>query len=222
MSERREAMIASQIMARGVRDRRLIGALHQTPRELFLPPELAELAYEDRALPIEAGQTISQPYIVALMIEAARPDPGDCVLEIGLGSGYAAAVMSRLVREIFAIERYPELAGLARDRMAKLGIENVGIRTGDGSEGWASHAPFDAILVAAGAPVVPQPLRDQLAIGGRLVLPVGDADEQRLLRIERLGEEDFEEEDLGAVRFVPLVGTHGWTRAEPTSGGPTQ
>jgi len=203
-------MIAHQVAARGVRDARVLEAMSAVPREAFVSESLGEFAYEDTPLPIEAGQTISQPYIVALMIEAAALRPEDRVLEIGAGSGYAAAVMSRIARKVHAIERHPELAELARARMARLGYDNVVIRTGDGTRGWPENAPFDAILVAAGGPEVPRPLREQLAIGGRLVIPVGAADQQRLVRVTRRSQADYDEEDLGFVRFVPLIGAHGW------------
>jgi protein-L-isoaspartate(D-aspartate) O-methyltransferase len=222
---RREAMVDTQLVARRIRDPQLLAAMREVSREMFVPPGLAEFAYEDMPLPIEAGQTISQPYIVALMLEAAEIQLDDRILEIGVGSGYAAAVMSRLGRRVHAIERQEELAALARNRMAQLGYENVVVRTGDGTRGWPENAPFDVILVAAGGPAVPRPLREQLAIDGRLVIPVGGTDEQRLMRVTRTGDEEFFEEDLGAVRFVPLIGAHGWRGEEkavvapPTAAG---
>jgi len=206
----RDFMVDSQIAARGVCDTEVLDAMRIVPRERFVPEELREFAYEDTPLPIEAGQTISQPYIVAHMIEAAAIGRDDRVLEIGAGSGYAAAVISRIAGQVYAIERHPQLAALARERMSALGYDNVEIRTGDGTQGWPDVAPFDAILVAAGGPAVPRPLCRQLAIGGRLVIPVGDADAQRLMRVTRRSADNFEEEDLGDVRFVPLIGAHGW------------
>jgi protein-L-isoaspartate(D-aspartate) O-methyltransferase len=203
-------MVDSQIAARGVRDAHVLEAMREVPRERFVPAPLGKFAYQDRPLPIEARQTISQPYIVALMIEAAGVKPGDRVLEIGAGSGYAAAVMSRIARQVFAIERHSELAGLARERLATLGYDNVEIKVGDGTEGWAEHAPFDAILIAASGPAIPRPLCGQLEIGARLVMPVGDTDQQLLARLTRRSETEFDEEDLGDVRFVPLIGAHGW------------
>jgi len=203
-------MVDSQIAARGIAGPKVLDAMKEVPREIFVPADMAKHAYEDSSLPIEAGQTISQPYIVALMVEAAEIGPEDEVLEIGAGSGYAAAVMSRIARHVHAIERQPELAILARDRMAALGYGNVVIHTGDGTQGWPENAPFDAILVAAGGPAIPRPLCEQLAKGGRLVIPVGDADEQRLIRVTRSDADDYREEDMGPVRFVPLVGAHGW------------
>lgn len=206
----RETMVERQIAARGISDPALLDAMREVPREAFVPEGMREFAYEDSPLPIEAGQTISQPYIVALMIEAARIGHDDRVLEIGLGSGYAAAVMSRIARRVHAIDRHAELTDLARERMARLGYDNVVIRTADGTNGWPENAPFDVILVAAGGPQVPEPLCRQLAIGGRLVIPVGDAVQQSLMRVTRTGEDSFDKEDLGAVRFVPLIGAHGW------------
>lgn len=209
----RGAMVENQIVARGISDAGVLAAMREVPREAFVPEALREFAHADMPLPIEAGQTISQPYIVALMIEAAGIGPGDRVLEIGLGSGYATAVMSRIARHVHAIDRHAELTGLARERMRGLGYGNVVIDTADGSRGWPEHAPFDAILVSAGGPELPESLCSQLAIGGRLVMPVGDADQQRLMRVVRRGEDWFEREDLGGVRFVPLVGAHGWSGA---------
>lgn len=211
MEARRRAMIADQIVARDILDPHILQAMADVPRECFVPGELAEFAYEDRPLPIEAGQTISQPYVVALMIDAARIGRDDRILEIGVGSGYAAAVMSRLARRVHAIDRHDELAERARERMADLGYDNVVIRTGDGTHGWPENAPFDVILVAAGGPALPRPLLDQLAVGGRLVIPVGAAEQQRLMRVTNDGDNGYREEDLGPVHFVPLIGEHGWS-----------
>ncbi len=214
----RQRMVERQVAARGVRDPRVLAAMRDVPREGFLDAGMREFAYEDSPLPIEAGQTISQPYIVALMLEAAAIRSGDHVLEIGAGSGYAAAVMSRLAGEVLAIERHAELAALARERLRRLGIGNVEVRTGDGSGGSPAEAPFDAILAAAGAPEVPEVLRRQLAIGGRLVMPVGPTKRgQRLLKITRTGGEAWREEDLGDVLFVPLVGAHAWRDDAPVA-----
>ena len=202
----RDRMVEHQIAARGVRDPRVLDAMRQVPRETFVPEELAAQAYEDSPLPIPGGQTISQPYIVALMAEAAAILPDDRVLDVGTGSGYAAAVLSLLAEDVYSIERDPGLAAAARERLARLGCINVTVRHGDGGRGWPEAAPFDAILAAAATPVVPPELCRQLATGGRLVIPVGDASgEQRLLRIVRTGDTDYEEEDLGPVTFVPLV-----------------
>ncbi|OJU16222.1 MULTISPECIES: protein-L-isoaspartate(D-aspartate) O-methyltransferase [unclassified Sphingomonas] len=206
----RNFMVDSQIAARGIADEAVLAAMREVPRERFVPAPLAEFAYEDTPLPIEAGQTISQPYIVAHMIEAAQIGAGDHVLEIGAGSGYAAAILSRIAGQVHAIERHAELAALARERMTALDYRNVEIRVGDGTAGWPEQAPFDAILVAAGGPTLPPPLCRQLKIGGRLVMPVGDSARQRLIRVTRCGADDFAEEDLGDVQFVPLIGAYGW------------
>jgi protein-L-isoaspartate(D-aspartate) O-methyltransferase len=207
----RERMVRRQIADRGIRGARLLDAFRAVPRELFVPEKMREFAYEDGPLPIEAEQTISQPYIVAAMIDAAEISPGDKVLEIGAGSGYAAAVMSRIAAEVIAIERHSELAGLARSRMAQLGYDNVRIVEGDGSEGLPDEAPFEAILAAASGSHVPQALLDQLATGGILVMPIGEPNAvQNLVKVTRRGAEEFEERDLGQVRFVPLIGAQGW------------
>ena len=206
--------LADYLRRMGIADPRVIDAMRDVPRDAFLPPELQEFAYQDTPLPIGEGQTISQPYIVALMAEAARLRPHHRVLEVGTGSGYAAGVFSRLAREVFTIERSSSLAWLARTRLRELGFDNVEVRHGDGTLGWPDAAPFDAILVAAGGPELPSALLDQLAPGGRLVIPVGESPrEQRLLSVERR-DGRFVREDLGAVRFVPLVGAGGW----PTPG----
>jgi protein-L-isoaspartate(D-aspartate) O-methyltransferase len=203
-------MVSRHLQARGVSDPLVLTAMGKVPREAFVPEHLTEFAYEDSALPIEAGQTISQPYIVARMIELLELQPGDKVLEVGAGSGYAAAVLSRIAREIYAIERHGELANQARARLGALGYDNAGIIWADGTKGLPAQAPFDAILVSAGGPKVPETLKRQLAIGGRLVVPVGRDVHQTLLRIRRTGDDEFEEEDHGAVTFVPLIGEEGW------------
>lgn len=206
---RRRRMIERQLVARGIRDPRLLAAMDEVPREHFVPPELAEFAYEDGPLPIAEGQTISQPFIVAQMIEAAKVAPGDRVLEVGAGSGYAAAVLSRIVTQVFAIERHKPLADTAELRLARLGYSNVTIIAGDGSGGFPDKAPFDAILVAARSPEAPDMLKRQLKVGGRLVIPLGGEDVQSLCRITRTDAECWTTDDLGAVRFVPLIGRHG-------------
>ena len=212
--ELRERMIERQIAARGIRDPKLLDAFRQVPRELFVSPDYGRQAYGDHPLPIEAGQTISQPYIVALMIEAAAIGPEDRVLEVGAGSGYAAAVISRIAGEVIAIERKPELVAVARERMARLGYHNVTIVEGDGTRGWPDGAPYDAILAAASGSHVPQPLIDQLAPGGRLVMPVGGrAWIQQLVKLTRFADGRIERERLGEVRFVPLIGEEGWSDA---------
>jgi protein-L-isoaspartate(D-aspartate) O-methyltransferase len=185
--------------------------MRAVPREAFVEPGFEEFAYEDSPLPIGEGQTISQPYIVALMIEAAELKPEDRVLEVGAGSGYAAAVVSRIAKEVYAIERHAALATAARRRFDKLGYDNIHLRIGDGTQGWPETAPFDAILVAASAPEVPRALKEQVAIGGRLVIPVGEQRwRQTLRKIRRTTETEYEDESLGAVMFVPLVGEQAW------------
>jgi protein-L-isoaspartate(D-aspartate) O-methyltransferase len=212
--ELREQMVRQQIEARGIRDPRILRAFREVPREAFVSSEVGHLAYDDHPLPIEADQTISQPYIVALMIEAAQIGPGDHVLEVGAGSGYAAAVISRVAEQVLAIERHPELVAVARERLQRLGFSKVRILEGDGTRGWAGGAPFDAILAAASGSHVPQPLLDQLAPDGRLVMPVGDPGAvQRLVKLTRRGDGSMLEEDLGPVRFVPLIGEEGWSDA---------
>jgi protein-L-isoaspartate(D-aspartate) O-methyltransferase len=208
----RHSMVDHQIASRGVKDERVLDAMRTVPREAFIPDRLAEFAYDDTPLPIEADQTISQPYVVALMAEALEIAPGDRVLEVGAGSGYAAAILGHVAREVWAIERHQVLAGLAEDRMRGLGYFNVHVRQGDGTLGWPEHAPYDAIVVAAGGPEVPPALVDQLAPGGRLVIPVGpDPRLQELVRVRKNADGSITQEDLGAVRFVPLVGAQGWT-----------
>jgi protein-L-isoaspartate(D-aspartate) O-methyltransferase len=220
LSDARAQMVRTQIAARGVRDRAVLEAMRSVPREAFLPSELEEFAYTDAPLPIERGQTISQPYIVALMTEAAQLRPGDRALEVGTGSGYAAAVLGRIAREVYTIERHEELAKLAAERLTGLGFSNVSVRHGDGTLGWPEHAPYDAILVAAGGPKVPDALLDQLAPGGRLVMPVGKGREvQQLLRVVRHADGTLRQEDLGGVRFVPLIGAQGWEGQPADRGG---
>ena len=207
----REAMVARQIVGRGIQSRRLIEAMREVPRHEFVPEHLAAMAYEDSPLPIEADQTISQPYIVALMIEAAEVGSGEKVLEIGAGSGYAAAVMGRIAARVVAIERHGELAERARERMERLGYDNVEIIHGDGSAGWPAEAPYQAIVAAASGSHVPEALMRQLSVGGTLVMPIGEpAAVQKLIKVRRVREEEFEQKDLGPVRFVPLIGEHGW------------
>ncbi len=200
----RQEMVQDQIVRRGVHDTAVLAAMRIVPREAFAPPTLAEEAYEDRALPIGEGQTISQPFIVALMLAAAKLTAGDRVLEVGAGSGYAAAVISRIAGKVFGIERDDALTRAARARLEALGYGNIDLRTGDGSFGWQEAAPFDAIIVSAGGPHVPEALKRQLGDGGRLVIPVGPLIDQRLLRLIRHGDE-YMQDDLGSVAFVPLV-----------------
>ncbi len=210
----RDRMVAAQLKRRGIAGAHVLAAMGQVPREEFVAPDYGEFAYEDSALPIAEGQTISQPFIVAAMIEAAAIAPGDKVLEIGAGSGYAAAVISRIGAEVFAIERHASLSDDAAARFEKLGYDNIQLMTGDGTKGWPEEASFDAIIVSAGAPKAPPALKTQLRVGGALILPVGPPSEQRLLRLVRTGESDWEEDDLGAVRFVRLIGEEGWVDSE--------
>jgi protein-L-isoaspartate(D-aspartate) O-methyltransferase len=208
---RRERMVALQIAARGVSSPLVLRAMRRVRREHYVPPGLHEVAYDDEPLPIGEGQTISQPYIVALMVEAMGLRGGERVLEIGTGSGYAAAVLGEIAAEVYTVERHEALARAARDRLTRDGYANVEVAHGDGTLGWPAAAPYDAIVVAAGGPDVPHALREQLAVGGRLVIPVGgERTLQKLKRITRLDSERFLVEDLGAVRFVPLLGAEGW------------
>jgi protein-L-isoaspartate(D-aspartate) O-methyltransferase len=211
----RAIMVARHLAARGIGDPLVLAAMGAVPREAFVPQTLADFAYEDSALAIEAGQTISQPYIVARMIELLELEPTDRVLEVGAGSGYAAAVLGHIVARVYAIERHPVLVDAAAARLDSLGYRNIELRVGDGSTGWPEAAPFDAILVAAAGPEVPSALKAQLGLGGRLVMPVGGASWQRLLKITRLGDADFREQELCGVSFVPLVGEQGWPEPKP-------
>lgn len=206
----REEMVERHIRARGVESAAVLSAMLAVPREAFVPEELQDRAYDDAALPIPNGQTISQPYIVAFMTAALKLQPGDRVLEIGTGSGYAAAVLSRIAGEVYTVERHESLEAKAKERLEMLGYGNVRVRHGDGTLGWPEYAPYDAITVAAGGPQVPETLCLQLKVGGRLVMPRGDSRvEQRLVRVTRL-EDRFEEESLASVSFVPLIGKEGW------------
>src|SRR6266567_2187366 len=211
-SHTRSRMVDLQIARRGLRDPNVLRAMRCVPREAFVEPGYEEFAYEDGPLPIAESQTISQPYIVAFMIEAAEIKPGDNVLEVGAGSGYATAVISQIARRVHAIERHPSLGKAARFRFERLGYKNIDLRIADGTKGWPEAAPFDAILVSACGPEVPRALKEQLAIGGRLIIPVGaEASSQSLRKVTRVSANDFEEENLGGVMFVPLIGEQGWT-----------
>jgi protein-L-isoaspartate(D-aspartate) O-methyltransferase len=211
----RGTMVERQIAARGIRSESVLNAVRKVPRELFLPGRLQEFAYEDSPLPIEAEQTISQPYIVALMTDALALQGGEKVLEIGTGSGYAAAVLSEIAGEVYTVERIKQLADTAAFRLTNLGYENVHVLHADGTLGWPEHAPYDAIIVAAGGPEVPETLKRQLKVGGRLVIPVGgDQRVQELVRVTRSSDDAFETEDIADVRFVPLIGKEGWLPKE--------
>ena len=211
LTEQRRQLVERQLRSRGITDSAVLAAFAEVPREAFLSPEMAEFAYLDTALPIEKEQTISQPYIVALMTQALELTPSDRVLEVGTGSGYAAAILAKIAREVYTIERHAELAKQAAFCLKKEGFENVKVMHGDGTLGWPEHAPYDAIIVAAGGPDVPQPLLDQLAIGGRLVIPLGEEKNlQKLVRVIRVSKSDYRRGELCDVRFVPLIGAQGW------------
>jgi len=218
-SRLRKEMVEKAIFARGVRSELVLNAMGRVPRECFLPSRLREFAYEDTPLPIEEGQTISQPYIVAFMTEALALTGGEKVLEIGAGSGYAAAVLSEIAADVYTVERHGPLAEKAAATLADLGYDNVHVLHGDGTRGWPAYAPYDAVIVAAGAPAIPESLKDQLKIGGRLVIPVGaDPQIQELVRVTRVTQDEYRREDLADVRFVPLLGEEGWApeTAEPS------
>ena len=210
-ARRRAAMVREQIEARGVRDARVLQAMRELPRERFVRPGWEAEAYDDNPLPIAAGQTISQPYIVAFMSEALQLRGGERVLEIGTGSGYAAAVLGRLAKEVHTVERHAVLAEGAAAVLTALGADNVQVHTADGTLGWPAAAPYDAIVVTAAGPEVPVALLAQLAVGGRLVMPVGEREgAQWLLRLTRVNEHETRREELMGVRFVPLTGAQGW------------
>jgi len=212
----REEMVTRQLAARGVRSPAVLEAMLRVRREGYVPSYLGEFAYDDTPLPIEEEQTISQPYVVGAMVEALELRPGDRVLEVGTGSGYAAAVLGEVAGEVFTIERHERLARTARERLERDGYANVRVRCGDGTLGWPEEAPFDAIVVAAGGPDVPASLREQLAIGGRLVIPVGATEGlQKLVRVTRVGADRYRSEELARVRFVPLIGAQGWREEAP-------
>jgi protein-L-isoaspartate(D-aspartate) O-methyltransferase len=208
-SAARLRMVERQIADRGIDDPRVLAAMREVPRHLFVPPAGRGEAYDDRPVPIGEGQTISQPFMVAIMTALLGPRDTDRVLEVGTGSGYQAAILARLSAQVISIERHQALADAARERLRDLGIDNVTIVVADGTEGWPGGAPYSRILVTAGAPRIPDPLRAQLAQGGRLVIPVGPAGFQRLTTVERNGDR-FEIAEGAACRFVPLVGRHGW------------
>ncbi len=216
--QERERLVENELRILGIRDEAVLLAMRLVPREAFVSEEMREFAYRNTPLPIGSGQTISQPLIVAHMAEALELAPHERVLEIGTGSGYAAAVLSRIAKEVFTMERHRELAETASERLKQLGYGNVQVRCGDGTRGWPEEAPFDAIVVAAGGPGIPHALLEQLRIGGRLVMPVGDEqDSQQLIRAIRREDDEFEYEELGAVRFVPLIGEAGWREEEQST-----
>lgn len=210
--KQRSRMVESQLKSRGIKDVRILKAMETIPRHLFVDEGLADQAYNDNPLPIGQGQTISQPYVVALMTEALELKGGEKVLEIGTGSGYQTAILAELADRVFSIERVASLAAQARKVLDLLNYYNVAIRVGDGTYGWKEESPFDAIIVTAGAPSLPRIFIEQLAVGGRLVLPVGGRLSQELLKVVRQSEDpdDIKTMDLGGVRFVDLIGEHGW------------
>ncbi|MCA9932974.1 MAG: protein-L-isoaspartate(D-aspartate) O-methyltransferase [Anaerolineales bacterium] len=212
--QQRQQMVEQQLRARGVRDTAVLQAFNTVPRELFVPRPHRVYAYDDTPLPIPAGQTISQPYVVAHMLALLALRHSNRVLEVGTGSGYAAAVLSRIVAEVHTVERHQVLVDYARKRLMQLGYENVFVHHGDGTRGWPDAAPYNAIIVAAGGPGVPESLKEQLAVNGRLVIPVGpNPRQQRLILVKRTGETTYRQRELSPVAFVPLIGVEGWENA---------
>jgi protein-L-isoaspartate(D-aspartate) O-methyltransferase len=209
LEAQRAAMIEHQLRRRGIRDERVLAVMSKVPREEFVAPQDRAAAYADHPIGIGEQQTTSQPYMIAAMLQAAEIKPEDRVLEIGAGSGYQTALMAELAREVFAVERYSSLADSARERLHSMGYTNVTVVAGDGSLGLPQSAPFDAIIVAAAAPYIPQPLQDQLALGGRLVIPVGEAQHQ-ILQLVRKGPDGIAITSLEPCRFVPLIGEQGF------------
>lgn len=210
--------LVETLQEKGIKDLAVLRAFEMTPRHAFVPTGLRHRAYEDSSLPIGNGQTISQPYVHARYLELLKLTGREKVLEVGTGSGYQTALLSNLVEQVFSIERIPALLQQARDVIQRIGARNVSLLMGDGSVGWREYAPYDAILVSAGAPSVPQPLLDQLAEGGRLLVPVGDREEQKLVIAERRSGRIEIREDA-PMRFVPLVGSHGWQSGSRSQGG---
>ncbi len=208
--DKRKEMVERQLMPRGIGDKATLDAMGSVPREAFMPEDAKEQAYLDRAQPIGLNQTISQPYIVALMAQGAQIKPTDHVLEIGTGSGYGAAILSRMAQKVITVERLEPLALQAKERYKALGYENISVKVDDGTLGWVAEAPYDAILVTAAAPHIPPSLLKQLKIGGRLIIPVGDTQSQTLYRVTKKEEQHMEKEALEFVRFVPLLGEEGW------------
>src|SRR5262245_13618968 len=217
----RRRMVDTQLVARGIREPAVLRAMASVPRERFVPEVDALDAYEDSAMPIGHAQTISQPYVVALMLEALSPESTDRVLEIGTGSGYGTAVLAEVVAAVYTVERLGTLADAARVRLAELGYRNVHVLEGDGTLGWPEHAPYDGIVVTAGGPDVPASLRSQLRVGGRLVIPIGPTMRaQELVRVTRRTPDDYPQERLGPVTFVPLIGAEGWPASGPGRSDP--
>jgi len=207
---KRRKVLVEELASRGIRDDRVLKAFEAVPRHLFIDTALSHRAYEDTALPIEMGQTISQPFTVAKQTELMEVEPGDKVLEIGTGSGYQAAILCEMGAKVFSIERHHMLYDRSRQILNNLGYRPT-LKCGDGTLGWSAYAPYMSVVVTAGAPVVPETLKSQLDMGGRLVVPVGDEEKQAMYRITRLGEDDFEEEKFSIFKFVPLIGRQGWS-----------
>ncbi len=210
LDKERKLMVDKQIYNRGIKDKRILHAFNQVPRHAFVPEDKQHMAYGDYPLPVGDGQTISQPYIVALMTDALELTSNDKVLEIGTGSGYQAAILAELVKEVFSIERIEGLAENARQILEGLGYENIQLRIDDGTLGWKDQAPFDGIIVTAASPRIPKSLTDQLNIGGRMVIPVGDMTSQDLIKVKKSQEGELEKTNLGGCRFVPLKGEEAW------------
>lgn len=208
-NKRREALI-DELVQKGIRDERVLKAFAEVPRHKFVDSALSNRAYEDSALPIEMGQTISQPFTVAKQTELMEVEPGDKVLEIGTGSGYQAAILCVMGTNVYSVERHQLLHDRAREILKDLDYRAM-LKCGDGTMGWSAYAPFDGIVVTAGAPVIPETLKNQLAVNGRLVIPVGDESKQAMYRITRHGEDEFEEEKFSIFKFVPLIGKQGWS-----------
>ncbi len=208
--EQRQKMIETQLKSRGIENEKVLKAFLDVPRHKFVPDHLKEKAYEDRPLPIGEGQTISQPYIVAEMISALAPESKDKVLEVGCGSGYAAAILAQIVNKVYGLERIKAVAEQAKKNIAFLKYENIEIELGDGTKGWPEAAPYDGILVSAAAPDIPDSLLKQLKTGGYMCIPVGGKNSQKLLQIKKIDENEIEKKNLGRVRFVPLIGEKGW------------
>jgi protein-L-isoaspartate(D-aspartate) O-methyltransferase len=213
LESKRMEMVESQIYARGIEDRSVLQAIRKVPRHVFVPSDYSDSAYADRPLPIGHGQTISQPYMVAVMTEALRLEGHERVLEVGTGSGYQAAILAEIVDHVVTLERMPELARSAAETLERLGYVNVEVVVGDGSQGYPPRAPYDGIIVTAGAPDIPRVLVDQLAEGGRLVIPVGNSFQQTLTRVTKSGD-DRETERLEGCVFVPLIGKYGWAERD--------
>jgi protein-L-isoaspartate(D-aspartate) O-methyltransferase len=210
-SAMRANMILTQLKERGIKDTAVLQAMNTIPRETFVSAPHKGMAYQDNPLPIPANQTISQPYVVALMISLLALKPDHRVLEVGTGSGYAAAILSQLVKTVYTIERHQTLIDYAQECLQTIGCENIYIHHGDGTQGWPEHAPYDGIIVAAGGPTIPTALRQQLAIGGRLIMPVGkEQRRQDLIRLTRISQDQFRKKNFGPVAFVPLIGHEGW------------